>query len=35
MVLQRKKGALGAQNTKDSFKTLGVAQLPLHEVSFS
>eukprot|EP01033_Poteriospumella_lacustris_P019011 gene19011-13717_t len=34
-ILQRKKGSAGMKNTKDAFKTLGVAMLPLHEIAQS
>jgi hypothetical protein len=34
-ILQRKKGSAGLKNTKDAFKTLGVAMLPLHEIAQS
>lgn len=33
--MQRKKGSAGLKNTKDAFKTLGVAMLPLHEIAQS
>jgi hypothetical protein len=34
-ILQRKKGAPGSRNTKDAFKTIGVAFLPLHDIANS
>lgn len=33
LVLQRKKGSAGLKTTKDAFKTIGIANFPLHEAA--